>query len=139
MIDDDDGPIAYYAEAFQDAGFEVLRAKTFKAALDLIQSKDAAVDFWVVDLMMPVEDDTLELNGENVAYTTSLGLGAGLLLYRELKKQHPSAPTMLLTSITTPKLLDDIEDALQGDDSCEAKIDTVPSRLVKLVRERLNA
>lgn len=137
LIDDDDGPILYYEMALEDSGFEVVRLKRFKDALAYVRQPSSNPDMWIIDVMMPIEDDTLVVDGVAVAESTSMGLGAGLLLYRKIKELHPEARAMLLTSISTPKLLDDIEHILRGEDTCEAKLNVLPSDLVRAVNARL--
>lgn len=137
LIDDDGGPILYYEQALKDSGFEVVRLKTFKGALDYIQNTSSNPDMWIIDVMMSIEDESLVVEGVEVTRSTSLGLGAGLLLYKMVKSRHPQTPVVLLTSITTPQLLDDIEHSLQGQDTCEAKLNTLPSDLVRIVTERM--
>jgi CheY-like chemotaxis protein len=137
FIDDDDGPILYYEQALKDSGLEVVRLKTLKAALDYIQDPFLNPDMWIIDVMMPIGDESLVVGGVEVAQSTSLGLGAGLLLYKLVKERHPLGPVVLLTSITTPQLLDDIERGLHEGDTCEAKLDTLPSDLVGLINKRM--
>ena len=137
LIDDDDGPIRYYEVALRDAGYDVVRIKVFKEALDFIMNPQPKPDFWIIDVMMPIKDENLKIDGTEAIRLTSLGLGAGLVLYQELKKKVPNVPALLLTSITTPTLLNQIEESLESDDKCEAKLDTLPSDLVRIVNSRL--
>ena len=137
LIDDDDGPILYYEAALKDAGYVVIRIKSFKEALDFIMKPQPVPDFWIIDVMMPIKDENLMIDGTEAIRLTSLGLGAGLVLYQKLKKAAPNAPALLLTSITTPILLNQIEQSLEQDDKCEAKLDTLPSDLVRIVNSRL--
>ena len=133
LIDDDDGPIRYYEVALKDAGFDIVRIKDFKEALDFIMKPKPFPDFWIIDVMMPIRDENLMIDGIEAVKLTSLGLGAGLVLYQKLKKEAPNAPALMLTSITTPSLLNHIEQSLMQGDKCEAKLDTLPSDLVKIV------
>lgn len=136
LIDDDDGPTLYYYQAIKDADFQVDRLTTFKAALDYIQNPMSDPDMWIVDVMMPIGDESLIVDGEDAMQSTSLGLGAGLLLYKLIKKRYPLIPVTLLTSITTPKLLDAIEQSLRDQDTCEAKLEILPTYLVQIIKNR---
>lgn len=138
FIDDDDGPILYYEQALYDSGFRVIRLKHFTKALDFIYSSTEQPDLWLIDVMMPIEDETLEIEGVNVVQSTSMGLSAGLVLYKEIKKRYGSIPVIVLTSIPTPQLLDKIEKTLSDGDTCESKLDTVPSQLIQLVKSRIS-
>jgi CheY-like chemotaxis protein len=137
LIDDDDGPILYYETALKDSGFEVVRLKTFKAALEYIQAPSSNPDMWIIDVMIPIGDESLVVEGVEAIRSTSFGLGAGLLLYKMIKERHSQTPAILLTNITTPQLLDDIERSLCGHDSCETKLGTLPSDLVSMVKSRI--
>lgn len=137
LIDDDDGPILAYHQALKDAKFKVVRIKKFKDAIAFIEKPEPVPDMWVVDVMMPIGDESLVIDGENVMQATNLGIAAGLFIYRKMKKKYPDTPAMMLTSITNPKLLDQIEGSLQGGDTCEAKLDILPSTLVKICKKRL--
>jgi len=139
FIDDENGPIIYYEMALIDAGFVVTRLHTFSEALDFIRNASLRPDFWIVDVMMPIEDATLCVNGIPVIETTNMGLAAGLLLYKKIKETDDRAPVMLLTSIATPSLLNNIEESLLEDDTCEAKLDLLPSELALQVTKRLNS
>lgn len=137
LIDDDEGPLRYYEEALRDAEFEVLRRKDFAEALAFIRDPNPMPNFWVLDVMMPPGDKKPAPEDEELFKSTMLGLGSGIVLYRQLKKKNPTSLAILLTSITTPKLLDEIEAALEGGDTCESKLDLLPSELVRLIRDRL--
>jgi CheY-like chemotaxis protein len=137
FIDDDDGPMVYYEEALNDAGFRVERIRDLKQALDYVANTSDKPSAWLVDVMMPVKDQDLVVDGENVARLTNLGLAAGLLLYRKIKSRFASQPVILLTSIATPALLNSIEANLAEGDTCEAKIAVLPSQLAELVEERI--
>ena len=137
LIDDDDGPILYYEQALKDSGLEIVRLKAFKAALGYVQDPLSNPDAWIIDVMMPIEDELLVVEGVEATRSTALGLGAGLLLYKMVKARHPQTPVILLTSITTPQLLNDIERSLRDQDTCEPKLDTLPSDLVNIVTERM--
>jgi DNA-binding NtrC family response regulator len=137
LIDDDEGPILYYQMALQDADFEIMRLRTFKDALEYIDAPDQKPDFWVVDVMMSIRDDSLKVDDVEVTRSTSLGLGAGLLLYKKIKQQDPKTPVILLTSLAAPDLLNDIEATMQNEDTCESKLDLLPKNLVELVRNRI--
>ena len=137
LIDDDDGPIVYYEQALKDSGLEIVRLKAFKTALDYIKDPSSNPDMWIIDVMMPIEDESLVVGGVEATRSTALGLGAGLLLYKMVKARCPQIPVILLTSITTPQLLDDIERSLCDQDTCEAKLDTLPSDLVEKVNRRI--
>lgn len=137
FIDDDNGPIVYYVMALEDAGFEVLRLHTFTEALDFITSSSRRPDFWIVDLMMAIEDAALRVDGIPVIETTNMGLAAGLLLYRKIKESSLNSPSIVLTSIPTPQILDQIENSLEAGDTCEAKLDLLPHELALKVRSRI--
>ena len=138
LIDDDDGPIRFYEIALQDAGYGLVRLRDFKEALNFIANPVPTPDFWIIDVMMPIKDENLMIDGVEAVRSTALGLGAGLVLYRALRKHNDTVPALLLTSITTPALLDQIESTLAQGDTCEAKLDTLPSDLAKIVTARIN-
>lgn len=137
LIDDDDGPIRYYEEALQDDGYQVVRIRDFREALDFISSSHDKCDCWLIDVMMPIKDESLKINGDDAVEVTNFGLGAGLVLYDKLKKLNPVVPVILLTSITTPDLLNSIEESLMDGDRCEAKLEYTPSKLIILIKEVL--
>ena len=137
LIDDDDGPIVYYEMALEGAGFHVIRLRTFKAALEFISNPSPAPDMWIVDVMMSVRDESLTVDGVDATQSTSLGLGAGLLLYKKIKQSDPEVPAMLLTSISTPDLLNDMEATLEDGDTCESKLEVLPEDLVRIAENRI--
>ncbi len=138
LIDDDEGPILYYQMALEDAGFHVIRLRTFQETLAFINCPEPLPDFWVVDVMMSIRDDSLVIDGIEATKSTNFGLGAGLLLYRKIKEMNQNAPAILLTSISTPELLNNIEEALDNEeDTCEAKLDVLPEDLVHMIKQRL--
>jgi DNA-binding response OmpR family regulator len=139
LIDDDDGPTRYYEAALTEAEFAVVRLKSFVEALTFIHTLDQpSPDLWIFDVMMPISEDSLEIDGVDVAKETNRGLAAGMFLYQELRKKDKSTPVMLLTSITTPAMLDVIEGSLLPGDLCEAKLDYTPSKLVEHVKSVLD-
>jgi hypothetical protein len=123
--------------ALQDAGFEVIRLRTFSEALNFILNSRRHPDFWIVDVMMSIEDAELLVDGKRAIETTNMGLAAGLLLYRKIKEIYPKALTIILTSIPTPSILDGIERSLDGNDTCEAKLEMLPYDLAHKIQERL--
>jgi DNA-binding NtrC family response regulator len=137
LIDDDDGPILYYEMALEGADFHVVRLRTFKEALEFILNPSPAPDMWIVDVMMPLHDAPPVIDNVETSQITSLGLGAGLLLYKKIKRHNPSVPVMLLTSISTPDLLNNIETTLENRDTCESKLDILPKRLIEIVQSRI--
>lgn len=137
LIDDDEGPILYYEMALEEAGFQVIRLRSFKAALEFISNPDPSPDMWIVDVMMSLHDESLKVDGVDATQSTSLGLGAGLVLYKKIKQSNPSIPAVLLTSISTPDLLNDIEATLENGDTCESKLDILPEDLVAMIQERV--
>jgi DNA-binding response OmpR family regulator len=137
LIDDDDGPILYYEMVLEDAGFHVVRLRTFKEALDFILNPSPVPDMWLVDVMMSLGDSSPIVDGVDTSQSTSLGLGAGLLLYKKIKQYNAGIPVLLLTSISTPELLSNIETTLKNGDTCESKLDVLPKRLVELIQERM--
>ena len=42
-----------------DAGFSVIRLRTFKEALNFVQNPNPLPDFFIVDIMMSIEDESL--------------------------------------------------------------------------------
>jgi hypothetical protein len=137
FIDDDRGPIVYYEMALRDAGFDVIRIDTFEGALGFIEHPIREPHFWIVDVMMSIRNSDLCVDGVPVVKSTNMGLAAGLLLYRKIKEADLEVPAMLLTSIATPSLIENIENSLLGDDTCEAKLDLLPLELVSVVKQRL--
>jgi DNA (cytosine-5)-methyltransferase 1 len=55
----------------------------------------------------------------------------------KIKRHNPSVPVMLLTSILTPDLLNNIETTLENRDTCESKLNILPKRLIEIVQSRI--
>lgn len=139
FIDDDDGPMEFYEDALLDEGFEIKRIKNCIEAIEYIRTTDACPSAWLIDLMMPIDDDAYKVPGETetLVKASSLGLASGRILYRQIRKRFPSAQVVLFTHMSTPEILDELEKEMDDNARCEAKLDLMPDELVKLIALKL--
>lgn len=137
LIDDDDGPVEeLYEDALCLEGFKIERIRTAVTALEYIRQTNCHPVVWLVDLMMPIGDATLKVNGELLSKSTSLGLGMGRVLYREIRRRFPKAQVIMLTNMDTPEILDEIQNEMDENAFCEQKIVLSPSDLISLIKHR---
>lgn len=137
FIDDDEGPMELYVEALQDAGYAVKRIRKLVEALDYIWNTPAEPALWLVDVMMPVIDESARVDGVLLSTAASQGLGSGRVLYQQIRKRFPTTPVILVTSVTTPKILQSLEAEMDERAVCEAKIAVLPSDMVALVERMI--
>jgi DNA-binding response OmpR family regulator len=134
FIDDDHGPMDRYEQKLERAGYKVKRIQTAKDAFDYVdyatKINDSA-DLWVVDIMMSVGKEEILIDGIPLRNLTDYGLTCGLQIVRRIRAAFANVPVILLTSITTPEILDSIE--FGEHTRCHSKLAVVPSELVKLV------
>lgn len=121
-----------YQEALEEAGFQVERIKDAKTALEYIQSAKQSPDLWIVDLMMPVEDEHLRVDGKLLLEVSGLGLTTGLVLYRQIRNKHPSAKVLILTNMAISQIFIRIQSELGENASIESKLLLLPSELARL-------
>lgn len=133
FIDDDGGVMEFYEEALREAGYEIERIHKLPKALQYIQSTTDEPILWLVDVMMPVIDDTFRVDGELLSSASSRGLASGRLLYRQIRKRFSETPVILLTSVPSSQILNDLEAEMDGNAICESKLRVEPDDLVALV------
>ena len=135
LIDDDGGVMDFYEAALVEAGFEVNRIMELPAALKYIETTTDTPDLWVVDVMMPVMDESVCVEGVLLSEATSWGLTSGRILYRQIRKrpEFKQTPLILFTNVPSPDILNDLERELDANAVCESKIMLDPSALVELV------
>ena len=139
FIDDDDGPMEFYEEALIDEGFRLERIRDCVEAIHYIQETTESPALWLIDLMMPVKDDSYKIPGERMALSkaSNRGLGVGRFLYQQIRKRFPSTPIIMFTHLASAELLDTLEGEMDKNSSCEAKLDLDPTALVKLIQQRI--
>lgn len=142
FIDDDDGAMELYEESLHDAGFAVHRIHEVPEALHYIRTAEDLPVCWIVDLMMPVLDKDLRVDGQLVAKLARHGLASGQVLYEQIRARPSFAksPVLILTSVPNPEILSSMEADM--DDShlaIEAKIAVLPSELPGRVNEIITA
>ena len=136
FIDDDEGPMEFYEDALRDGGYNIERIYSVLRALDYIQNTDAQPLLWLVDLMMQIEDESVKVEGQPLIKLASLGLASGRVLYRQIRRKFPDTLVMLLTNMSTPEILDELESEMDVNASCIAKMAMMPSELVALIKKK---
>lgn len=127
IIDDEHGPIEYYADALRERGYQVEHLDNVREVEALLVGP-SDIDLFVVDIMMPT-------HGLPRYKNTNHGLATGLEVARAIRAQNPKVPIIMLTAIGTPEILDEIpvDDIMQ----VESKIETLPFELADIVDRAL--
>ncbi len=87
-----------YEKVLKRKGYEVVRCYTVDEAIAFARSNPPSVDAIILDLMMPAGEAFRNEDTEG-------GLKTGVLLYRELRKDLPNAPVLVLTNYPQPEIL----------------------------------
>lgn len=139
FIDDDEGPMELYQKALEDEGYKVERFTSLIAALAYTRTTSDRPALWLVDVMMPIEDASVVIDGQPLMTAAAMGLASGRVLFGEIRKRFPETPVILLTNVATPDILNVIEAAMDHNSWCESKMMFAPSKLVELVAEKIKA
>lgn len=141
FIDDDGGVMDFYEEALEDAGYKIERIQELPKALTYIQNTKDKPNLWLVDVMMPVVDEKMKVDGVLLSEASNWGLTSGHLLYRQIRKrvEFKSTPLILFTNVPNSQILNDLEKEIDSKSICESKIMLTPSALVELVGKFLEA
>lgn len=128
IIDDEHGTTDLYVKALQMAGLDVEHFDNVRDGLANIEGSDSPPDLYVIDLMMPPDD---EIGLEEAGF----GLSTGIVLYRRVRERYPSIPIIILTCVSNPEILQ----LLPVDENTfrEAKIDIMPFELAAKINEVL--
>jgi len=137
FIDDEGGPMDWYEDELRFAHYRVKRIKSVVQALDYISTTEEPPDLWLVDLMMPVQDANLKVDGKLLMEEAKEGLACGPVIYQQIRKRFPTVPVILLTAVATPEILDAIEQKMDENAWCESKMARLPSEIASLVTERI--
>ena len=137
LIDDDGGVMDFYEDELVKAGFKVNRIMELPAALKYIETTTDKPDLWVIDVMMPVLDESVRVENVLLSEATSWGLTSGRILYRQIRKrpEFKQTPLILFTNVPSPEILNDLERELDANALCESKIMLDPSAFVELIEE----
>lgn len=131
IIDDDRAPTELYARALRQSGFHVDTCSEVSDALKRIKEA-VAPDLFIVDIMMPPGDSSLDLR--DVDY----GLTTGLELVRRIRAKHPEAMVIILTAVASPEILASIsQDQALRPPIVLAKLANPPFTLVERVKDML--
>lgn len=141
LIDDDGGVMDFYEEALMEAGYRVTRIMELPKALKYIQKTEERPELWIIDIMMPILDESLRVDGVLLSEATNWGLTSGRVLYRQIRKQpeFKKTPLILFTNVPSPEILNDLERELDPHAICESKIMLDPSSLVEVVSRMINS
>ena len=125
LIDDDHGPMDYFAEALRGAGFTVLHIDDIDMAVDFIKSVDIFnVDLFIVDIMM-LPGGTFSME------ETDNGMRTGSLLARMIRGRLPRVPIAMLTNQTASR--EDLD--IPSDSSLFRKFDESPLGFAQKARQ----
>ena len=136
--DDDEGPMELYREALGRVGFKLRDIRKVSEVFDYFRKNELnpVPDLWIIDIMMPIGEQDLDDAGFPLYQRTSYGLSSGLVVCERVRAAFPDVPILILTSITTPDILEN----LPVDEKTQilSKIQVLPSELATLSRAIIN-
>lgn len=101
-VDDDiESSLRCFLEEIQEAGYEVIRAKTPEEMWGVLEERRKDVCGIIMDIMLPT--------GEKIdSWTADMGVTTGLVLLNELKANpgYASIPLLIFTILRNQKVLD---------------------------------
>ena len=130
LVDDDIGAMAYFVEALEREGYDVVQEWSVSGALDFLRAYSQTIDGAILDVMLPVGSFECKAPDEEA-------LCGGLAVFRYLQSHHPGIPILILTNISSGSLLEHFPET----ESIRVmnKCDCLPSEAASIVRSLVGA
>ena len=125
IVDDDRLPMRFYVRALEQKGFAVKHCLDSESALDFVKKEGAAIRIVILDIMMPP--------GTYSAEETNEGLRTGFFLLKDLRKECPNVPVLVLTNVKNEDTLKEFKEGALL--KVVQKMYCPPFDLVELVEE----
>lgn len=134
FVDDEQRFVMPHVEVLEEAGYEVVKARSHREAMDQLQRDN--FDLIILDLILPVGEHNTHY--EHTEPDSEIGLGLHKIIRRDL--QLTQVPIIFLTVVGEQSVRKDIQDLEKRIPGSKWRIllkPALPSRLLALVHELL--